>query len=100
MTVHDVGATHFAEHVEAEWIGSLTANEPGIANRAHAQRSNGVLVSFFAERDERRWHAIGHLPRQLEGISLGSAHHTVRSEWRWHDVNDVHRATAPAGLAR
>ena len=54
MTMHDVGAMHFAKHVEAEWIGSLTANEPGIANRAHAQRANEVLVPFLAERDERR----------------------------------------------
>src|SRR6185503_5093975 len=58
MTMHDVGVANFATHIEAEWIGTLSANEPWITNRPHPQRAHLLIARLVSKRDQRRRHAF------------------------------------------
>jgi hypothetical protein len=100
VTVHDVGSPQFAKHFETERVGALPAHEPGVPDRPHLQRADLFLTPLVSECHQRRRDAIDHLPGQLEGVPLRAANDTVGTEERGDDVDDLHRASASAGLMR
>ena len=100
MTVNDVRSPHLPKHIETEGVGALPAHQPGVSHRPHPQRPDLLFAGRLTKRDERRRHAIGHLSGQLQRISLGTANDAAGAERCRNDVDNLHRASASAGLRR
>src|SRR5262245_36347321 len=100
VTVDHVGPMKGAKYPQTEGIRALSADDPGVPECSNAKSTNEFVAVLRAETQEHGRNDTRHVTRQFERITLGPTDNTCRTETRGDHVNDVHRASAPAGFAK
>jgi hypothetical protein len=89
MAVNDIRPYNFADDGPGQRVRPLAAHVPRRPDHSHFETSDVYGAITIAEGDEPGWNAIGHVPRELERVTLSAANDSVRPEQRRDQVKYV-----------